>query len=87
MEDKKKVNPPSELEDEALGQVAGGVVIPPPMVEEAAYWVTATAECQKCHHSFTYQYHYSEGGIPNGPWSYPAPDFCPDCDPNAEIER
>ena len=87
MEDKKKVNQIPEIRDEELDQVAGGVVIPPPMVEEAAYWVTATAECQKCHHPFTYQYHYSEGGIPNGPWSYPAPDFCPDCDPNVPHDR
>ena len=87
MEEKKNANQNPDLRDEELEQVSGGVVIPPPKVEEAAYMVTATAECKKCHHPFNYQYHYSEGGIPNGPWSYPVPDYCPDCDPNVEHER
>ena len=48
MEEKKNDQVP-EIGDEQLDKVSGGVVFPPPLVEEASYWVTATAECQKCH--------------------------------------
>ena len=87
MEENKKKNPEAELSDEALDVVSGGVVIPPPLVEDAAYMVTATAICKNCHQPFYYKYHYSEGGIPNGAWSYPVPEYCPTCDPNAEHDR
>ena len=87
MKEKKPIKPDGEIKDEELDKVTGGVVIPPPKVEDAAYMVTATAKCKKCPHTFNYQYHYSEGGIPNGPWSYPVPDYCPDCDPNVPHDR
>ena len=69
MKEKKKAIDPKpaedkdakELPEEKLELVAGGVVIPPPLVEDAAYMVTATAECKKCPHTFNYQYNYYEG--------------------------
>lgn len=85
--EEKKTNHIPKIKDEELDKVTGGVVIPPPKVEDDAYMVTATAECKNCHHTFNYKYHYEEGGIPNGPWNHPVPDYCPDCDPNVPHDR
>lgn len=86
MKEKKNANESPELRDEDLEQVAGGLDPSAPTKVYIDAIATAEATCKRCGHSFTYKY-YWQGGMHDGPWNHPVPDFCPNCDPNAEHER
>ena len=47
---------------------------------------TAEAECKNCHKIFEYEYPWI-GGMHDGPWNHPVPDYCPNCDPNVPRDR
>ena len=92
--DRKDVNEPAErigemgvsLSDDQLEAVAGGdnkVAQTEVFMDVIA---TAEAECKNCHKIFQYEYHWS-GGLHDGPWNHPVPDYCPKCDPNVPHDR
>ena len=85
-EDKKIENPSSEIKDEELDKVTGG--LDPSAQSEVLIDTIATAEavCKKCGHTFTYEYPWI-GGMHDGPWNHPVPDYCPNCAPNVMHDR
>lgn len=91
---RKDVNEPAErlgetgapMPDELMEAVAGGVNVPAHTVVYIDAIATAKAECKNCHEVFEYEYPWT-GGMHDGPWNHPVPDYCPKCDPNAPRDR
>ena len=84
--DKRNGELGTAMPDELMESVAGGLKASAQSEVLIDVIATATAECKKCHQVFEYEYHWV-GGMHDGPWNHPVPDYCPKCDPNAPRDR